>query len=56
VALILIILALLGFGVFGAGAGSTGTAPRMKPHELNCKARAGTGESRRDCGGPPVNP
>jgi hypothetical protein len=59
VALIFIIFALLSFGLFGAGTGSTGTGPYSKPklHHFNCKARMGTGESRRDkCGGPPANP
>jgi hypothetical protein len=60
VALIFIILALLGFGVFGAGSSSSGvgSSPKVQPkHHLSCKARMGSGESRRDgCGGPPANP
>jgi hypothetical protein len=59
VALIFIVLALLGFGVFGVGSSSTGTGPQVKPkrHHVNCKARMGAGESRRHkCGGPPANP
>jgi hypothetical protein len=56
VALILIILALLSFGVLGVGVSSTGPAPQMKPHQLDCKAQANAGKSRRDCGGPPVIP
>lgn len=59
-ALILIILALLSFGVLGAGSGSTGTGhsgpKQFTPHHVNCKARMGQGESRRKCGGPPANP
>jgi hypothetical protein len=61
VALLLIILALLGFAAFGFGSGSTSTgsgqAPRVQRHHVNCKARMSSGESRRDkCGGPPANP
>jgi hypothetical protein len=66
VALIFIILALLGFGVFGAGSGSSGTGSDQKAlppqkaqpkHHVNCKARMGSGESHRNgCGGPPANP
>jgi hypothetical protein len=58
VALIFILLALLGFGVFGVASSSTGTGKYTKPklHHFNCKTRMGAGESRRDCGGPPANP
>jgi hypothetical protein len=61
VALILILLALLGFGALGSGSGSTGSGgtQHFRPHrvhQLDCKARMSTGESRRDCGGPPANP
>jgi hypothetical protein len=60
-ALLLVILAFLGFVVLGTGSGSTGvkdsgTATRPAPHHVNCKARMSAGESRRDCGGPPANP
>jgi hypothetical protein len=56
VVLILIPVALPGFGVFGVGSGSTGTGQRLKPPHVSCKARMSAGESRRDCGGPPANP
>ena len=61
-ALIFILVALLGFGVFGFGSGSSGTGssppkPRLKVHHVNCKARMSAGESRRNgCGSPPANP
>lgn len=55
-ALIFIILALLSFVTFGVGSGSSGSGHPLKPHRVNCKARMSSGESRRDCGGPPVNP
>jgi hypothetical protein len=60
-ALLLVILAFLGFVVLGAGSGSTGvkdsaTSRLRTPHHVSCKARMSAGESRRDCGGPPVNP
>jgi hypothetical protein len=61
VALIWILIALLGFGVFGVGSTSTGISPppKAKPkiQHVNCKARMSAGESRRNgCGGPPANP
>ena len=60
-ALIWILIALLGFGVFGVGSTSTGTSPptkaKPKVHHVSCKARMSSGESRRNgCGGPPANP
>jgi len=62
-ALLLVLLALLSFGVFGAGSGSTGIggAPKVQPpHRVKCtarmKAQMGAGEGRRRCGGPPANP
>jgi hypothetical protein len=51
VALILIILALLGFGL------PSYSNSHLKPFRMNCKARMSSGESRRNgCGGPPANP
>ena len=62
-ALLLILIALLGFGVYATGSGSTGTSsgPHIsKPHRVKCtarmKAELSAGESRRRCGGPPANP
>ena len=62
-ALLLVLLALLSFGVFGTGSGSSGTGSRTQvhpPHRVKCtarmKAQMGAGESRRRCGGPPANP
>jgi hypothetical protein len=61
VALIWILIALLGFGIFGVGSTSPDTSPptkaKPKVHHVNCKARMSSGESRRNgCGGPPANP
>jgi hypothetical protein len=64
-ALLLIVLALLSFGVFAIGSGSSGTGSgggpqRYTPHRVKCsarmKAQMSPGESRRRCGGPPANP
>jgi hypothetical protein len=62
-ALLLIVLALLSFGVFAIGSGSSGTGSgpqRYTPHRIKCSARMKSqmspGESRRRCGGPPANP
>lgn len=62
-ALLLVLLALLSFGVLGAGSGSTGTSgptQAQSPHRIKCtarmKAEMGPQESRRRCGGPPANP
>jgi len=57
-ALLTIILFLFGFVLTGLGSGSTSTGdliPKAQ-HSIKCSARMGSGESRRDCGGPPANP
>ena len=60
-ALLFILIALLSFGLFGTGSGSTGTGTKVyRPQRVHCtaqmKAQLGAGESRRRCGGPPANP
>ena len=51
---------IFGFFITGFGGGSSGVtdmAPETTSHHsAKCSARMGSGESRRDCGGPPANP
>jgi len=47
---------LAGFGSGSGGVTDIGTGKAPTPHHVKCSARMGSGENRRDCGGPPANP
>jgi hypothetical protein len=47
---------LAGFGNGSGGVRDIGTGKTLAPHHVKCSARMGSGENRRDCGGPPANP
>jgi hypothetical protein len=56
VALLTLIFLLFGFAFLGVGGGSTSVKDLNSHHSAKCSARMGSGESLRDCGGPPANP